>query len=553
VDGVRGESQRWQGPKSSFPWEQEALDYIRGLMPEAEPYRAWQTFTFTAASGHVREVDLFIATPGGLFLVEIKSHPGGATNNGSTWLFRDGNTTRTIENPLHFTDLKCKELKSQLERAARDLKIREPVPRIEPVVFLSAQTLVCRFDDFQRPRVFGRDDRMASTTLGGIWRDFLNQPPASERNRVTPSFSRQLPKLMQKTGIAKLHRARKVGPYELDPKSFDNGPTWADYLASNPSLPNDYPRRVRVYLTEQGATEDDRKSTQRAARREYLALQDISHDGIVRAEQFSDELRDGPAVVFRHGTGWQRLDHFMASRTEDGLPLETRLEMMVVRFGVPQLLESWLLTEHGIDNERVEQVKTVMLPYIAVFHHDNRLTQFRYRKVPAPGAEVDLFGAGSLDLRLRLMDPDLEFGYEKWHSPDFIYSEPELRVMPAKAKLEISAEINEWTRHGIRELLRRLTQRNLLWQADVIRTAASGSDGRVPREQVLQLGRRHGRANLNRLIRPIGAVLEELESEGVVASHVMAPLRSVKKGGKVSLYEVPKEFIELMRHTLLER
>jgi hypothetical protein len=52
VDGVRGESHRWQGPKSSFPWEQEALDYIRGLMPDAKPYRAWQTFTFTAASGH---------------------------------------------------------------------------------------------------------------------------------------------------------------------------------------------------------------------------------------------------------------------------------------------------------------------------------------------------------------------------------------------------------------------------------------------------------------------------------------------------------------------
>ena len=328
MDEVRGESHRWQGPKSSFPWEQEALDYLRGLMPEAEPYRAWQTFTFTAASGHVREVDLFIATPGGLFLVEIKSHPGVATNNGSTWLFRDGTTTRTIENPLHFTDLKCKEFKSQLEKAARDLRIREPIPRVEAVVFLSAQTLVCRFDDFQRPRVFGRDDRTASTTLGGIWRDFLNQPPASERNRVTPAFSRQLPKLMQRIGIARLHRARKVGPYELDAKSFDNGPTWADYLASNPSLPNDYPRRVRVYLTEQGASEEDRKSTQRAARREYLALQDISHDGIVRAEQYSNELRDGPAVVFRHGQRWQRLDHFMASQTADGLALDTRLHMI---------------------------------------------------------------------------------------------------------------------------------------------------------------------------------------------------------------------------------
>ena len=83
-----------------------------------------------------------------------------------------------------------------------------------------------------------------------------------------------------------------------------------------------------MYLTEQAAAEDERKSTQRAARREYLALQDISHDGIVRAEQYSNELRDGPAVVFRHGKRWQRLDHFMARQATGGLELETRLEMI---------------------------------------------------------------------------------------------------------------------------------------------------------------------------------------------------------------------------------
>ena len=70
--------QRWQGPKSDYPWEQQALDFIKDKLPDAEPYRAWQTFTFTTNHGHVREVDLFIATPGGLFLVEIKSHPGRA-------------------------------------------------------------------------------------------------------------------------------------------------------------------------------------------------------------------------------------------------------------------------------------------------------------------------------------------------------------------------------------------------------------------------------------------------------------------------------------------
>jgi serine/threonine protein kinase len=325
--GLSGQSHRWQGQRSAFSWEQSALDHIKGHMPpDAEPYRAWQTFTFTAASGHVREVDLFIVTPGGLFLVEIKSHPGTATNNSSTWLFRDGATIRTIENPLHFTDQKAKELKSQLEKAARKLHVRDPLPRVEAVVFLSAETLRCRLDEFQRQRVYGRDKLESSTGLPGIWTGFLNQPPASERNRVTPTLSKQLPKLMHEIGIARLHRIGRVGPYELSEKSFDSGPTWEDYLATNPSLPTDYPRRVRVFLTERTATDEDRKSVQRAAHREYLALQGILHDGIIRAEAYSEELLAGPAVVFRHGADWQRLDHFMSSHPD--LELDTRLQMI---------------------------------------------------------------------------------------------------------------------------------------------------------------------------------------------------------------------------------
>ena len=79
---MAGADNRWWPLRSDFPWEEDALRHIRNHMPSAEPYRAWQTFTFTAQSGHVREVDLFIATPAGLFLVEIKSHPGRAVNQG---------------------------------------------------------------------------------------------------------------------------------------------------------------------------------------------------------------------------------------------------------------------------------------------------------------------------------------------------------------------------------------------------------------------------------------------------------------------------------------
>lgn len=65
-----------------------------------------------------------------------------------------------------------------------------------------------------------------------------------------------------------------------------------------------------------------------AAHREYMALQGISHEGIVRADDYGNELLARPAVVFRHGRNWQRLDHFMASTPREDLPIETRVEMV---------------------------------------------------------------------------------------------------------------------------------------------------------------------------------------------------------------------------------
>jgi len=75
--------------------------------------------------------------------------------------------------------------------------------------------------------------------LPGIWHGFMNQPPRSEQNRVTPTLSRELEKLLQKIGIQRMHEQGKIGPYELEPRAFDAGPTWDDYLASNPALPGD--------------------------------------------------------------------------------------------------------------------------------------------------------------------------------------------------------------------------------------------------------------------------------------------------------------------------
>lgn len=318
---------RWWGPRSDFSWEEDALKHVSDQMPRTEPYRAWHTFTFTAQSGHVRELDLLIATPAGLFAVEIKSHPGRAVNQGGTWLFQQDNRVRTIENPLHLTNRKCQELKSQLSWAAERLGLRIRLPFIQAAVFLSAPDLRCEFDEVQRTMVFGRDGLEDQTGLNGIWKGLLGQPPRSNSARLDPAVSRQLEKLLQKIGIQGPRKHRKIGPFELAPRAFDTGPTWEDYLAENSALPGDQTRRVRIYLSDLNAPKAERDFARRAARREYLALQGISHEGIVSAEQFSDEHEAGPAIIFRHGAKWQRLDHFIAEQGAS-LSVDTRLHMV---------------------------------------------------------------------------------------------------------------------------------------------------------------------------------------------------------------------------------
>ena len=334
---MAGVENRWWGPRSDYPWEEDALGTFATRCRRPSRTAAWQTFTFTAQSGHVREVDLFIATPAGLFLVEIKSHPGRAVNQGGTWLFQQDDHVRAIENPLHLTNRKCQELKSQLGWAGGKLGIRTRLPFIQAAVFLSAPDLRCDFDEVQRTMVFGRDGLTEQTGLQGIWAGLLGQPPRSARSRVDPAQSRQLEKLLQKIGVQGLRKHRKIGPFQLEPRAFDTGPTWEDYLAENPALPGDQVRRIRIYLSDLNAPKTERDSAWRAARREYLALQGISHQGIVQAEQFSEEHEAGPAIIFRHGATWRRLDQFMAEQAaggaagapaRPGLPIETRIEMV---------------------------------------------------------------------------------------------------------------------------------------------------------------------------------------------------------------------------------
>ncbi|MER6554789.1 BREX system serine/threonine kinase PglW [Streptomyces sp. NPDC001725] len=319
-------TERWFQPRrSAFSWEQDGLDHLRRLMPKAEPYRAWATFSFTAASGRTNECDLFIAVPGGLYLLELKGHPGRVENHGDTWQFHS-DRVRTLKNPLHLTDLKCKELKGQLERAARSMGVDpKRVPFIKPAVFLHAPGLVSGLDEFQRINVYGRND--ATGGLGKIWDDLLAKPPERESWRITPQSAQLLEQLMQKIGISHSTAHLRYGEdWKLEPGALDAGPGWEDRLATRDDGLVQEGGRVRIYLVEQMAGEAAKRAADRAARREYQVLQGITHRGIAQAVQIRQH-QGGPAILFRHRHTDLRLDAYMDAYGGTLTP-EVRLDLV---------------------------------------------------------------------------------------------------------------------------------------------------------------------------------------------------------------------------------
>jgi serine/threonine protein kinase len=287
-----------------------------GCCRTPSPYRAWATFSFTAPSGRINECDLLVAVPGGLFLLELKGHPGHVISHGETWTFRPGDGGRhlTLRNPLHLLDLKSKQLRQQLVTAARRLRLPQHVPRVEPAIFLSAVNLRSSLDEVQRARVYGRDG--ASEGLPTVWRDLLDRPPQRSSDRITPEFSRDvLPRLLASIGIrAGTAHLRFGDDWALAPELLDAGPRWEDRLAERTGMVREY-GRVRIFLADRTAAEQARRSTERAALREYQVLQGINHRGIAQAVQLWQH-QGGPAILFRHHPTDLRLDSYLAVHAE---------------------------------------------------------------------------------------------------------------------------------------------------------------------------------------------------------------------------------------------
>jgi len=323
---------RWtQVTPSDFPWERDALAFLKERLPDHEPYRAWANFEFLL-DGTIGEVDALVVAPKGVFLVEIKSWPGTLEGDAGTWRLKRPGQVRagTMDNPLLLANRKAKRLKSLLarQRAFRG----DRMPFIAPLVFLSSPELDCRLDPSGRDGItgLGKDEEDKSIQRGGLpgVADVLTRMTTTEheslgRRRIDKPMAKRIANALEEAGVRPSQRSRKVGDLELG-VLLDEGSGYQDFAAVHPRFEHAH-RRVRIYGTPD-SDPAEREQVTRAAQREFELLATIQHPGIVRALDLHEhEL--GPALVFERDPSEIRLDHYLAERG-NALELYDRLALV---------------------------------------------------------------------------------------------------------------------------------------------------------------------------------------------------------------------------------
>jgi|HubBroStandDraft_1064217.scaffolds.fasta_scaffold00063_36 serine/threonine protein kinase len=310
-------SPRWAVvSKSSFPWEQQALDFVREHLPDHDPWRAWSNFEFIDDEGRVNEVDLLVLAPGGLVLIEIKSRPGTVVGDAQTWTWTTEGRLVTSDNPLPLANRKAKRLSSVLQRQdslrARG-NFRPPAVWIEPLIFLSAVNKPLKIDPGTEKRVVLRG-RPHATDDHGIIGTLLRGEALgfSRRGPINPTGVMSIVRAIEQAGIRPSRRGRRVGDYELG-QLLTEGQNWQDFAATHTATK--VSRRVRIYPYALAASPEERDRLARTAQREFRVLEGVEHPGIQRALDYR-EAELGPALVFEYDANASRLDRYIAQKRQ---------------------------------------------------------------------------------------------------------------------------------------------------------------------------------------------------------------------------------------------
>jgi serine/threonine protein kinase len=303
-----------RGRPTPFPWERQALDllYKHASLSDTDPLQAWELHElYDPSSGRLYEIDLLLLSRQGLFLVEIKSHPGVLTGDIVDWTITEDGRPRTIECPYSGANLKARVLAGLIER-----HLGPDRPYVYAAVFLSNVTEV-RLDGGRPPWLLLPGDVGSKLVNGMDGRD--------ARRIVNRPMMKQLLQAAHKIGLRPSTTARIVGGYQLG-SLLDDGEGYQEHLATNTVVETDQ-ARVRSYLVPAATSAERRSQLHRAAKREAQTLAQIGqHPGILAYRSFVEDAPLGPAVLFESFADSLPLHAFI--RAEPNLTFDERLGLL---------------------------------------------------------------------------------------------------------------------------------------------------------------------------------------------------------------------------------
>ncbi|GEM_PF-3087430 len=303
--------------------DRTALSYLRDELPGYEPVSAWVNFRFLPLEGGFFDCDALICSRRGFFLVELAPYGGYLNLQRETWeQLKQNEEVEVFENPVLKAQQKATALRELLEV---ELPSSFNAPPIDPLVFLSHPDVEVDADSDALDNIaFHEDIGRAPTVFDAIIE--AEGPGISglrSKADVTPVMRDRVGQALERSGIEGSRKHIKIRDWRLG-DLLDSGPRYQDFEAKHAS--RDEVRRARVFRLPKGASDDQLERIQEAARREFELLQELDHDGILKArEHIGHETR--PTILFDTPEGAERLDHVVESGRSE-LSSRKRLDLI---------------------------------------------------------------------------------------------------------------------------------------------------------------------------------------------------------------------------------
>lgn len=306
-----------RGRATQYPWERKAIDHVIDVLADINPNHLWELHELhDPSTGRLYEVDLLVLTRHGLFLIEVKSHPGELRGDLLDWEFVDSDgTRRRLECPYPLANHKARILASLLEREFKG-ELREQRPYVNALVLAAGATKI-RLEGGTPPWLFTRGN------IGGV---LANGLPREGTGRVVDQkVMRAVVQATSRLGLKPSQASRIVGGYRLG-ALLDDGEGYQEHAAVHDAVSGDK-ARVRSYLVPSATSSDRRHQLERAARREADVLARLGqHPYILRYRSFVEHGPLGPAVVFEDFEDGVPLHAFL--RAEKELAFDQRLHIL---------------------------------------------------------------------------------------------------------------------------------------------------------------------------------------------------------------------------------